>query len=247
MLTQVSRNRNIGESGTTDGAFFASRVASIKFNEDPVDDFGPVDYLLKRNYDRYVRDVVRRGRIMGDVGEIAAFVGANSRGSAGTKQYLVAPYLLEEYASVTASLDLLDTPRGYYQGVTLLSLGPSRGIVLIDRRVSPFCPDHLRQLPNPSLLALAAERNVDCDATCAGVSMVCDRYHFQFINTCSALESAFPCERGCLGGVVGDDVPNYVSSSAKPDLHGFCLTTEGWPTCTAKHWTTSRLCPCIPR
>src|SRR5262245_52010217 len=47
----------------------------------------------------------------------------------------------------------------------------------------------------------------------------------------------FPCERGCQGGVQGDDIPNYVSSAQKPEYHRFCLTTDGPSRCGAKHVT----------
>jgi hypothetical protein len=77
--------------------------------------------------------------------------------------------------------------------------------------------------------------------------MRCSQSHFQFINHCSVLLEVSPdgCPRGCRGGVSGLDVPNYVDNPDKPELFGFCLTTEDESTCEAQHWSASRLCPCV--
>lgn len=36
-----------------------------------------------------------------------------------------------------------------------------------------------------------------------------------------------------------------LSAVSKPELYGLCLTTEEESTCEAKHWSASRLCPCV--
>ena len=61
---------------------------------------------------------------------------------------------------------------------------------------------------------------------------------------CDVLDRAFPCERGCVM-VLGDDIPNYVSNPRNAEHHGRCLVTELRSTCDAKHWSTSRMCPCV--
>ena len=68
----------------------------------------------------------------------------------------------------------------------------------------------------------------------------------------------FPCEAGCMTGVNGPDVPNYVPfvvypsfvacrNNLKPEFFQVCLTTESESLCDAFHATAARLCPCIPK
>ncbi len=45
---------------------------------------------------------------------------------------------------------------------------------------------------------------------------------------------------------VGPDIPNYVSSRKNTRHYGKCLVTDAFPTCDASHWSTRRLCPCVP-
>ena len=98
--------------------------------------------------------------------------------------------------------------------------------------------------PPASLQLLTSGEGETCDTACAARSMRCDREYFSLANECSALTRAFGCPRGCQGGVSGLDVPNYVSNTGKPEMTGYCLTSEEVPECGAKHWSARRLCPC---
>ncbi len=105
----------------------------------------------------------------------------------------------------------------------------------------PLPPGVLRTSTGPSPVSTPPP------ATPVGVPHVCAENHFQWINQCSVLMKHFRCERGCWGGVQGEDIPNYVSNPQKPEYYQHCLTTDGRSLCGAKHVTTSRLCPCVPR
>ena len=67
----------------------------------------------------------------------------------------------------------------------------------------------------------------------------------RFVNQCSALKAAFPCEAGCALSL-GADVPCY-NVDAHSAAFGQCLTTEARSRCDAHHGSTRRLCPCVPR
>ncbi len=73
------------------------------------------------------------------------------------------------------------------------------------------------------------------------------------------LTKHFGCEAGCHSGVAGDDLPNYVksvlrgfiydpiySAPAKPEFHRSCLMGERPSGCDGSHWSSQRLCPCVP-
>ena len=143
---------------------------------------------------------------------------------------------------------------------------PSHWLFLVDaRRVNyslhlpdwllPSSPHHaLLWSPHPELVTLTSRQGESCDALCArssrpgdGRPLRCDDDQFALLNSCSALRRHFPCEAGCQGGVVGPDVPNYVSSSDKPEMFRSCLVQEESPTCAASHWSAQRLCPCRPQ
>jgi hypothetical protein len=127
-------------------------------------------------------------------------------------------------------------------------------VYFADVRTCPYLPTELQFVRDPSMKAVAAQQNEPCTQACARqredvdgspVEHVCSADHFQFINECSQLLKAFPCIKGCRGGVAGLDVPNYVDNPQKAELFGLCLTTEEDPTCEARHWSASRLCPCV--
>ena len=48
-----------------------------------------------------------------------------------------------------------------------------------------------------------------------------------------------------MGGVAGEDIPNYISSNSKPEFFQMCLTTPFRSRCEASHNTAERLCPCV--
>ena len=82
-----------------------------------------------------------------------------------------------------------------------------------------------------------------CTETCIAKNKNCKEEYFEYINKCSVLMRHFKCNK-CQGGVIGEDIPNYVSGN-KPEFKDYCLTTDINPKCNAKHHTSQRLCPCV--
>jgi hypothetical protein len=79
-----------------------------------------------------------------------------------------------------------------------------------------------------------------------GGGYVCDDVDLVGLNTCDVLQKHFPCERGCEGNV-GSDQPAYVPSSSSGGASaGKCLFNQNpqYFSCTGRHKTTLRLCPC---
>ncbi|ETO35625.1 alpha-1,3-mannosylglycoprotein 2-beta-N-acetylglucosaminyltransferase [Reticulomyxa filosa] len=114
-------------------------------------------------------------------------------------------------------------------------------IVFVNSRLSPYLNDkHAARLPqNPKLYGES------CNRVCSNFgAKTCLQDHFEYINSCQVLAQHFGCEKGCQGGVMGHDVPNYVIGN-KPEYYQMCLTTEDLTTCNAEHPTTARICPCL--
>ena len=123
--------------------------------------------------------------------------------------------------------------------------------------LSSSSPHHrLVWAPHPQLQITTSKTGESCDLACQRLpsppsippplSYRCSPDHFSLLNQCSALYRHFGCERGCVGGVQGMDVPNYVTAVEKPECFHQCLTTEDTPDCAAAHWSAQRLCPCTP-
>jgi len=175
-------------------------------------------------------------------------------------------YERKDYPAIAAALGLLNVPRAAHRGVSSVRLGAHLVYLADVKKATRYIPAAEAFQRDPSLRAVVAQQNEPCTEACAREqsdttsadgdtatgtvvrSMRCSQSHFQFINECSVLLAHAPpnaCSRGCRGGVSGLDIPNYVDNPTKPDLFGFCLTTEDEPTCDAKHWSASRLCPCV--
>merc|ERR1712129_306853 len=100
------------------------------------------------------------------------------------------------------------------------------------------------QMRDDKMRIVAGQSGESCDVVCAKEDgMRCLHDHFEYVNACSILQQYFECEDGCLAGVTGEDVPNYVSEQKK-GMFQKCLVSDFEPKCGAKHPTTSRLCPC---
>ncbi len=90
----------------------------------------------------------------------------------------------------------------------------------------------------------AAETNQNCDDVCKSHGLVCDAAALPSINTCDALNEAFPC-KSCTHSN-GYEQPAIVVDVSKSN-HGQCLITSNpsWSaSCSAKHASTKRLCVC---
>lgn len=92
----------------------------------------------------------------------------------------------------------------------------------------------------------AAAPGLSCDAVCSAVGQRCKAEYLPLLNTCAALEGAYPCN-GCRASF-GTEQPAYVDPSAEAQFGpGQCLYNTGAAssTCEASHASTLRLCPCV--
>ena len=92
--------------------------------------------------------------------------------------------------------------------------------------------------------AIASDKSgLSCTDVCSAAGRKCNVQLFSNLNTCAALQSAFPCA-SCVESV-GPDQPAYVSPNAPKGKHpGLCLVNGGDYSCEGKWQHASRLCPC---
>lgn len=88
------------------------------------------------------------------------------RGQYDALQVHMVPYRVEDYKELVKDLKLWPYPRGHHQHLTRLPLPGDAQVLLADRRMCPWLPDHLRILPLPNLQTAIAERSMDCFSTC---------------------------------------------------------------------------------
>ena len=132
-----------------------------------------------------------------------------------------------------------------FAGVMVIYLASSSILLLADARACPYLPVNLKISPNGLMKQIAGPEGGNCLGACSNEGFRCDEKSFDFVNSCQALSIFFPCESGCDYNV-GPDIPNYVSSRRNTRHFGKCLVTDAFPTCDASHWSTRRLCPCVP-
>ena len=252
---EVSRNRNFGHTGSTvssNGQFFNRFIADNPLHMGNMRSFGDVKYLLSDAYEAIVQDMFNRATIIALVDEqqlekeLRKWKSSTTEASSMHDQMiLVVSYSDQHYRRVVApKFDLMDHPRASHRGTIVLPTKSNRWIILADRRESPYLPRHLQIQRDPWVQSLRASEGESCHDACLRQNATCESTHFHYLNKCSELKKLFPCEKGCWGGVTGFDVPNYVSNGQKATMHGYCLTTGDVPRCKAKHWSTSRICPC---
>lgn len=248
----VSRNYNIGVGGATSNEeFYAQFLEPIVLYRGPALNYGEnLTYLLNRNY---FTDMEERIRSVPSQNIVPApMVTTLSSGLFGKgKSYLVY-YAHEEFDMLGQSLGIHPTPRSSYRRSQWLKF-EGADIFLVDRRLSPFIPPHLRLRPHRTLkAATATQPGMNCIEACrqlpaeeAGLfDWTCAADQFDFVNDCLVLNKTFGCPNGCTQGW-GEDIPNReVEGVGHAPL---CLATEVVPTCDASFRLTKRLCPCIAR
>jgi alpha-1,3-mannosyl-glycoprotein beta-1,2-N-acetylglucosaminyltransferase len=230
-----------------------------------------MEFLRSDAYERDLEARVKRAKVVGrssDPGVLqrlkeamatpARLPSSDPPATPEEEEWLVL-YEHAHYPSLATALGLLPVPRSVHRGLSQIRLG-AHVVFLADIKVAGpyYLSPEQRFERDPSLRPTRARQNEPCTTACArirnpilpgvdGPPMRCSQSHFQFINHCSVLLEVSPdgCPRGCRGGVSGLDVPNYVDNPDKPELFGFCLTTEDESTCEAQHWSASRLCPCV--
>jgi hypothetical protein len=111
-----------------------------------------------------------------------------------------------------------------------------------------FCYGTYIGLPPPPLPSgikiVAGDQGSSCDDACGNQKMRCSVGAFSSLNTCSLLIKHFNCKYGCSNNFGGDQ-PAYVA--AQSDSHfGKCLINSNPDlfSCSGKHSSTRRLCPC---
>jgi alpha-1,3-mannosyl-glycoprotein beta-1,2-N-acetylglucosaminyltransferase len=236
IVPEVSRNRNFGAFGATvDQAFFDKHISKAAFNTQHPVQFQNLSMLFSDSYEKELIRLVESSKLV-NINEIYQTAGN-----------LLIVYRVEEYRRIAESLGLIEHPRSIHKGLIIVRKqnSPDEWILLADARKCPYLPDHLKIRPQPSFQMIASREAESCHDACSTKHLRCSPDHFDFVNSCSKLSAHFPCKKGCFGGVVGEDLPAYASSAAKPEFYQYCLTTTEQSTCEALYFATSRLCPCI--
>ena len=234
----LSRNYNIGEHGATLKTGDYNRfLKHIKYNKKRRVALGDLNYLLSSNYhDRLVQDL-KDGQVVSL--PLTPYLSTSSSSP------LILPYKREDYPKVAAALQLMNSVRGHYAYITVVFYKGHK-LLLVDRRLSPLASQKpgVQLKPNSELLIVkATAADQSCTAVCEAKSGYrCDSKQFDFVNDCAALQRYFSC--ASCNRDMGKDIPNMVMDP-KDKNYGHCLVTEDFPTCSAHHAATVRLCPCV--
>ena len=252
----ISRNYNIGEIGSTmDGHWYNQYLRPMQFYKESHVRFRDLDlsYLEKKNYEQYIIDIFTKK---------SKFVGIFPRDSSNIYQQLKQPdinkygnFLLIAYygwnwQQIANRIGVLETQRTRHQNTIFIKKNNVM-YIFANIRLSPYLKYNAdlantlskMNIKNERMQILTGNTGQSCSKTCQEKGLECLEDHFEYVNHCSVLYKYFGCESGCLGGQVGEDVPNYVAAR-KPGLYQKCLTTDFPPKCKAKHPTTARICPC---
>ena len=171
-------------------------------------------------------------------------------------------YRRNQFDRISNMYGILAVPRSTHRGILTVRGADRSFIHFIDVRrfngsgamAAYKIPSAYEWRPHSHFHNVGGELDESCDSVCSRyhdpllptTEFHCADDHFVLSNSCYALQAVFGCSAGCVGGVSGFDVPNFVSSPNKPEFYQKCLTTEDNPTCGAKHWSAQRLCPCVP-
>jgi hypothetical protein len=119
-------------------------------------------------------------------------------------------YHRPHWRAIASRLHLtLENPRSMRQGLIILRVR-RHFLLLADSRLTTLLPHALQTHKSPTFTEVKARQSESCTSACAQAGKRCDVDQFQYVNTCSALKRHFPCEKGCLAGMGGQDIPNYV-------------------------------------
>jgi alpha-1,3-mannosyl-glycoprotein beta-1,2-N-acetylglucosaminyltransferase len=247
VVPEVSRNHNFGEDGTTSGSFYHEFVATAVVNKRMLaGGFGDLRYLLSGAYEQQMQRLVRKAHFLGRAEEPDALRAAMSLlESQSNARPLLITFLVENFAVISDVFRLPKSPRTQHRGTILLKYN-GRVFIVADARQSEYLEERHRVRPNPATRRVASAQGESCDDACLARGLRCDPSELVFANRCSELALAFPCDAGCQGSVLGEDLPNFVVGEEKPDLARMCLTTEAYPlSCSGRHASTQRLCTCL--
>ena len=253
VVPYLSRNKNIGISGSTSNAnFFKTYLQDVaSYEGGGAIAFGDLSYLLFRNYEKGVQKLVKKATIMLSSDIYFAEEGEPDPSWMGADKVVLIPYLREQYDRLSKKMRIYHTPRSFHQYTLLLRY---RGVqvILADKRLSPFLPKKKASKPISGLRVVPAPSvGKSCNDVCESLEggWDCAKTQFDFINQCRVLQKVF---KGCADGCRkewGKDIPNREHLGAEENAFGGrqCLVTEEIPTCEARHPKTQRICPCTPR
>jgi hypothetical protein len=175
------------------------------------------------------------------------------------KIHFVMLYNREDYLQHIAGLPALrlwPLPRGHFKYTLTLHMTRGRVLHVIDKRRSEMLAQDLRpRLPDIAIISPASDGE-SCTLHCVtlgratGNAYECSVSGLEYVNTCPALRSRFPCTQ-CMYET-GSDLPAYVVPAATGILQtaGTCLVTEtgygsdGRLDCDGAFKWTRRLCVC---
>lgn len=252
----VSRNRNIGSTGTTaSDEFFHIYIKPIVAVGDikpyRYKPYGDLGYLLSPKYyasfrNKLLDSSTKAKRRLFHSNDMPPLSAANYQ----PEHIYVVSYTDETFESVAYQLAIRVTPRAIYRHTLWLQYN-SADIFLVNRHLSPFVDSTHRIRKVATLKAVLAKGfGTSCTDVCFSygsnrVSYKCDASQFAFINDCAILAHDWPyCKNRCTQGW-GEDLPNVEAASLAIGRDPMCLETEMHPTCEASHRQTRRLCPCV--
>lgn len=255
LYPDVSRNYNIGEHGSTmDNRWYNLYLKPMQFEQTSRVRFRDLDlsYLEMEHYEQALIELFESKAIFIGIWPDDSDLISNQLRSPSSEygDYLLIPYHGFEWNRIAQKVGLLDTQRTRHRDTIIIG---KNGVhyIFANIRLSPYLQYNAQskdlyeeqQQKKEKMVIVAGDAGKSCDVTCSGRNLQCLSHDFEFVNNCNALRQQFQCEAGCLGGQLGEDVPNYVAVH-KPGLYQKCLTTDFPPTCRASHPTTRRICPC---
>lgn len=112
------------------------------------------------------------------------------------------------------------------------------GPILKPRDFSKTRYNHLKKLKTNLKGTKATDKGLNCNEVCSAIGKRCDVNQIPWINSCHALNEAFPCSS--CGLSIGPDQPAF-----EPDQGKCWVATDSTvSTCEGTHPATVRLCPC---
>lgn len=256
----LSRNYNIGKIGSTmDMNWYNKYLLPIQFIKESHINFRNLDlsYLEYNKYENYIIDIFEnKSKFVGifpkDSNKIFKLLDNNNNNDNNEygNNYLLIAYYGWNWKSIANKIGVLETQRTKHKNTIFIKKNDIT-YIFANIRLSPYLKYNKElndilltmNIKNENMEIITGKTGESCFNACKNHGLTCLDDHFEYVNKCSILKQYFKCESGCLGGQLGEDVPNYVNVN-KPGLYQKCLTTDEPPTCHAKHYTTNRICPC---
>merc|ERR1712154_151914 len=240
---QVSRNYNIGQTGgTMDAQWYNQYLRPMQFDAASRVAFRDLDlsYLEFENYEQSMFELFASEKtkfigIFHDDLDVGFFDEPMDRDA----DALLIGYHGYKWPLIARKFGLLENGHRTKHKNTIMIKRMGILFIFANVRLSPYLEYHPQtvglseRIKNGKMKIVAGENGASCDDVCDKGGMRCLHDHFEYVNKCSVLQKYFGCEKGCLGGVVGEDVPNYVSQQ-KPGLFQKCLVSDFEPKCGAK-------------